>query len=108
MPTLQIVYAANVVVNGTFDFDSHSNWMGPPFLRRFGDPFTITGDYFYHGVGGPITIFQMYNLTPSELADLSGPGLAYTMSANLFGRGDQPDNATFQTEFFDMAGGSGL
>jgi len=97
--------ADNVVVNG--GFDSIDNWSGDTYTLRAANPTIDTGTYFFHGAGSSITVNQVYDLTTSELTALTGPGLDYTMSADLFGFFSQRDNATFQSEFFAHNGGAG-
>jgi hypothetical protein len=97
--------AENVIVNG--GFDSIADWTGDTYTLRAANPTIDTGTYFFHGAGSSITVNQVHDLSNSQLTALTGPGLDYTMSADLFGFLSQRDNATFQAEFFGLNGGAG-
>ena len=91
--------AANVVVNGTFD--DTSGWQGTFIAQDTGGgvPEITTGTYYYGGSTSTNSIFQVYDLTPDELAQLATGGLEYTMSADLFGFDAQADRVFFEALF---------
>lgn len=91
----------NLIVNGTFD-DNTTGWTGT-YSTRDNDPVIDTGSYFFPGAGAFHAIYQNYALTSANLADLAGPGLSFSLSADLFGWHSQQDRGTLSVFFMDAA-----
>lgn len=101
--------ASNLVVNGTFDNNS-TGWTGSYSTQTgpAGDfPILNTQPYFWAGNVSQTTISQTYDLTSTDLMNLSSSGLDYVMSADLFGFATQNDHSIFRAVFFDNVGGTG-
>ena len=99
---------ADVVENGTFD-NATTGWTGT-YSTQVGDgsfPFLDTESYYWAGNTGFNAITQTYDLTATEVVELTNTGLNYEMSADLFGFSTQGDKATFTVEFFDTIGATG-
>lgn len=71
----------NLIVNGTFD-NTTTGWTGS-YRTRDSDPVIDTGSYFFAGAGSFHAIYQDFTLTTDHLAALAGPGLNFTLSADL-------------------------
>lgn len=89
----------NLIVNGTFD-NFTTGWTGV-YQTRAADPVIDTGSYFFAGPGAFHMIFQDYALSTDQLASLSGSGLSFTLSADLFGWHTQQDRGTLSVFFRD-------
>lgn len=94
--------AATVVVNGTFD-NNTTGWTGNYQLRNSG-PTIDTGTYFFAGATPSAMIEQVYSLTASDIDSLTGAGLNFEMSADLFGYLNQRDFSIFRAIFRDAGG----
>lgn len=92
----------NLIVNGTFD-NFVTGWTGN-YQTRSNDPVIDTGSYFFPGPGAFHMIYQDYVLGSDELGSLSGAGLGYTLSADLFGWHTQQDRGTLSVFFMDATG----
>ncbi|MEM9422687.1 MAG: VPLPA-CTERM sorting domain-containing protein [Pseudomonadota bacterium] len=92
---------ANVVQNGTFD--DTSAWMGSftpqPGTSSFPD--IDTGSYYWGGRASFNQISQRYDFSASDTLALNTSGLAFTMSADLFGYSTQGDWSSFEAVFVD-------
>jgi hypothetical protein len=100
--------AANSIVNGTFD-DNTTGWTGTyNVLNGPAGNFPVldTGPYYWAGNVTTNQITQEHTLSVSEQDSLAGPGLAYSMSADLFGFEDHADYSVFSAEFLDAGAGS--
>jgi len=91
--------ASNIIVNGTFD-NTTDGWSGTYQIRDY-DPVIDTGSYFFANPSDYTAITQEYALSGTERDLLADTGLAYTMSADLFGWHSQTDYSTFAVYFMD-------
>ena len=100
---------ASVIVNGTFD-NNTSGWTGSYTAQPGGAggfPTINTGSYYWGGNNASNNITQIYNLTSSDLNSLSGLGLDFSISADLFGFSSQNDHSIFKASFYSGASASG-
>jgi len=104
------VSMANVVVNGTFD-NNTTGWAGSYSAEVGGSggfPTIDTGSYYWGGNNASNSITQIYNLTNSDLNNLSSVGLSFRMSGDLFGYLSQNDHSIFKASFYSNAGAGGI
>ena len=97
--------ALNIVGNGTFDDRTvWTNTTGAFIVRNGptgGFPSLDTGTYYHGGNTAFSEIEQTVALTAQQLLELATVGLDFTMSADLFGFGNQGDFSTFTADFRD-------